>query len=280
MAEHERALNLALIILVFLTCFSKINNSLLVSLHEARMQGYIQNLDFERYEVVCQKTLVYMWLIWFMIQTIGGACMPRLNSARSVIQSRTKLRIRTKWRKIKSNMSNGPQLWTVKTTIQVTIILLLLIAGNINPNPGPIKYPCGTCGKSCRSNQRSIQCDTCDIWTHWKCVSSNIQEYYRLSSSDEEWSCHSCALPNFTDSFFDNEVTIKNSDKNREGDSSLQLSFSEIQDLLPEISESGNLFHKLKENRSQYKKNLTVSYLNINSLRYKFEEIKQILIDF
>ena len=174
---------------------------------------------------------------------------------------------------------NLSQLWTVKFTVQVTIILLLLIAGNINPNLGPTKYPCCTCGKSCRSNQRSIQCDTCDIWTHWKCVSSNIQEYYRLSSSDEEWSCHSCDLPNFTDSFFDNEVTIKNSDKNRECDSSLQLSFSAIQDLLPEISESGNLFHKLKENRSQYKKNLTVSYLNINSLRYKFEEIKQILIE-
>ena len=35
----------------------------------------------------------------------------------------------------------------------------ILLAGDVNPNPGPIKDPCGLCTKGCRKNQKAVQCD-------------------------------------------------------------------------------------------------------------------------
>ncbi len=35
----------------------------------------------------------------------------------------------------------------------------LLSAGDVQPNPGPVQYPCGICGKGVRRNQRGIACD-------------------------------------------------------------------------------------------------------------------------
>ena len=46
------------------------------------------------------------------------------------------------------------------------LILGILLNGDIHINPGPIKYPCTLCQKSVRSNQKAIQCDFCDNWTH------------------------------------------------------------------------------------------------------------------
>ena len=89
----------------------------------------------------------------------------------------------------------------------ITLLLLLLIARNIKPNPGPIKYPCGQCGKPCKS-KNCIQCDTCEMWTHWKCTNSatDVNEYIRPGNCDDYWHCPKCILPNFTDSFF-NELS-------------------------------------------------------------------------
>ena len=42
--------------------------------------------------------------------------------------------------------------------------LLLLAIGGIEFNPGSrsIKYPCGSCNKACRWNQKSVVCNKCD----------------------------------------------------------------------------------------------------------------------
>lgn len=46
----------------------------------------------------------------------------------------------------------------------------LLTCGDILPNPGPnYKFPCGVCSKPVKSNQKGIQCETCDKWYHTKC---------------------------------------------------------------------------------------------------------------
>ena len=48
------------------------------------------------------------------------------------------------------------------------------LAGDVHPNPGPsqagIKFPCGECQKSVRSNQDAILCATCDHWFHARCI--------------------------------------------------------------------------------------------------------------
>ena len=49
------------------------------------------------------------------------------------------------------------------------IICILLMAGDVQPNPGPIKYPCSSCGKAVANNHNALNCDTCHLWTHIKC---------------------------------------------------------------------------------------------------------------
>jgi hypothetical protein len=61
--------------------------------------------------------------------------------------------------------------------------------GDVHMNPGPIKYPCTNCKKGVRSNQRAIQCDFCDEWTHMKCTTISLSQYNKLSTSDETFYC-------------------------------------------------------------------------------------------
>ncbi|CAG2230332.1 unnamed protein product [Mytilus edulis] len=98
------------------------------------------------------------------------------------------------------------------TQLQHVASLLLLISGDIATNPGPIKFPCGSCKKPVRSNQKGIQCEDCDFWFHLKCIDLPIKEYTRLSDSTDSWFCRLCTLPNFTDSFF--EIQHENENRN------------------------------------------------------------------
>jgi hypothetical protein len=64
-------------------------------------------------------------------------------------------------------------------------------------NTGPIKHPCISCKKSVRSNQKVIQYDFCDEWTHLKCTTLSNSDYNILSTSHDRfwWNsiyCESC----------------------------------------------------------------------------------------
>ncbi len=70
---------------------------------------------------------------------------------------------------------------------------LLLLAGDVEVNPGPIRYPCTVCSKSVKSNQRGILCDRCELWTHARCCQTDATEYERLGTNDgEDWLCPLC----------------------------------------------------------------------------------------
>ena len=73
--------------------------------------------------------------------------------------------------------------------------ILLLIAGDVQVNPGPAKHPCASCSKPVKSNQRGIFCEVCYQWYHTKCVNMCTSEYQRLS--DEGWCCHRCHKESF-----------------------------------------------------------------------------------
>ena len=71
----------------------------------------------------------------------------------------------------------------------------LLLAGDVQPNPGPApqwKYPCGICSRAVRSDQKGIFCEVCYEWLHTKCIGMPNSEYQRLSASDEGWCCSRC----------------------------------------------------------------------------------------
>ena len=62
------------------------------------------------------------------------------------------------------------------TSRSLLTIPLVLFAGDVEVNPGPIKYPCTSCGKAVNKNQRGIVCDTCEKWTHASCCGINISK--------------------------------------------------------------------------------------------------------
>ena len=57
------------------------------------------------------------------------------------------------------------------------ITLLLFLCGDVELNPGPLRYPCGICTKSVRCNQRGILCDSCDKWFHASCERISLKTY-------------------------------------------------------------------------------------------------------
>ena len=81
------------------------------------------------------------------------------------------------------------------------------MGGDVNPNPGPVKYPCAECQKPVKSNQKAVLCDVCDTWSHFKCLNSSNHlgknEFERLSNSTDSWACKLCLLPPFSDLFFE-----------------------------------------------------------------------------
>jgi len=71
---------------------------------------------------------------------------------------------------------------------------LLLLSGDVELNPGPVyRFPCTVCSKPVKNNQRGVQCDRCDLWTHASCGGvGSREEYDQLSMDNTEWLCPSC----------------------------------------------------------------------------------------
>ena len=73
---------------------------------------------------------------------------------------------------------------------------LLILAGDIELNPGPLKYPCSVCHSSVKNNQRGIFCNKCELWAHAKCCDVSVEYYNKLSKDGDcfQWFCKRCLL--------------------------------------------------------------------------------------
>ena len=67
------------------------------------------------------------------------------------------------------------------------LILLLLMSGNVHPNPELI-FPVSVCAGNVTCRGRSVQCCTCSKWAHLKCSPLSLSKFRTLSSS-HSWSC-------------------------------------------------------------------------------------------
>ena len=66
-------------------------------------------------------------------------------------------------------------------------ILLLLMSGNVHPNPGSI-FPCSVCAGNVTWRGKSVQCCTCSKWVHLRCSQLSLSNFRALGSS-HSWSC-------------------------------------------------------------------------------------------
>ena len=81
--------------------------------------------------------------------------------------------------------------------ITVCATYMVLLAGDIQENPGPVTDACAVCTKGCRKNQMAIQCDSCDKWFHAKCISMKRTKYDKLCEPSLAWECITRLSPGF-----------------------------------------------------------------------------------
>ena len=70
------------------------------------------------------------------------------------------------------------------------LISILLISGDIHPNPGPID-PCSVCSRRVTWGNRSIQCTGCSLWVHLSCSGLSPADFRKISPG-HSWTCPMC----------------------------------------------------------------------------------------
>ena len=145
------------------------------------------------------------------------------------------------------------------------LLPLLILAGDIHPNPGPraLKYPCSACHKAVKNRDFAICCDNCDSWIHKDCCGMSTPTYRELQNSSGSWICPSCNLPNFSSTLFSSSPIEVGNAFNVLSDNSLSCVNS------PEIVRTSSPVRakpKLKKNASKI---FSVQSLNINGIRSK-----------
>ena len=119
-----------------------------------------------------------------------------------------------------------------------------------------------TLREPCKSNQRALQCDGCDLRYHAKCAYVSSDDYNRLSSSNNSWYCKGCCFNMLFDSFFSEST----------GDSPNNSTAT-----ISDISEPDVIVDYKTSIAAYYKFNLSIAHQNINSFQNKMDEITTLL---
>ena len=138
---------------------------------------------------------------------------------------------------------------------------LLLLSGDINLHPGPVKCPCLVCSRSVR--KREISCDKCGLWVHKKCKSSTN------SGNEHPFICNQCLnnendisqnawnLFPFANDFFCNNTGALPVEK------TVEKTVDDLDEVLSK--DKWNIFNK---------RGLHMIHLNINSVLSKIDELR------
>ncbi len=139
---------------------------------------------------------------------------------------------------------------------------LLLLAGDVHPNPGPRhpKFPCSSCSKAVKNNDQALCCDRCDRWIHSACCGMSAATYGSFQNSSFSWLCPSCGLPSFNSSYFDSSILSETNNSFSVLNSTPEVDIN----LIPTTTTS-----KPRDSPTTETKLKAIS-LNINGLRSKY----------
>ncbi len=68
----------------------------------------------------------------------------------------------------------------VVLTSRFLVLLLLILACDVQPNPGPSFFPCSVCSLSVSDSDEALLCDGCGLWSHRSCNDVDEVSYHEL----------------------------------------------------------------------------------------------------
>ena len=75
--------------------------------------------------------------------------------------------------------------------------ILLILSGDLECNPGPVKNPCSSCNRAVAKTHRALLCGSCDKECHIgpKCGNVSTTQYKTYKKTiNYSWKCPSCVL--------------------------------------------------------------------------------------
>ena len=70
------------------------------------------------------------------------------------------------------------------------------------------RFPCVSCSRPVKSNQKGFQCNSCHKWVHFKCMDLTISQYNFLAKNEDlPFYCLECKpRPRYADTLFENTI--------------------------------------------------------------------------
>ena len=117
----------------------------------------------------------------------------------------------------------------------------------------------------------------CERSCHKEYILSHIKCFDQPPSATEDWACDKCIVETTPEHIAESTMHIASSSGHEE-------SMSNESDLpltpTPEVNkEHVSIFNELRSTRRRHPKSFMSAHLNINSVRYKFDEVKEVLTD-
>ena len=175
------------------------------------------------------------------------------------------------------------------TPFQMNLVMIILLSGDVQLNPGPPtrtpKYPCGVCSKNANSSQKAMECEDCLTWYHIKCVNMGDNMYQvHMHHNSYTWVCIKCGLPNFTNSSLFTTFTVCSSFKllaDLPNDSSI-IPPVPVSSRGPQCTSIPKKRRNTHDNKKLYKQcnrsnRLKMINLNFQSLRIKIPQYQALL---
>eukprot|EP00112_Aurelia_sp_Birch-Aquarium-sp1_P018925 Seg4593.5 transcript_id=Seg4593.5/GoldUCD/mRNA.D3Y31 product="hypothetical protein" protein_id=Seg4593.5/GoldUCD/D3Y31 len=136
----------------------------------------------------------------------------------------------------------------------------LLVSGDVQTNPGPVKNPCSVCGKSTSINHRKLICSGCNLQCHIgpKCGNISQHQYMQFQSQVSYiWHCPKCLHQGDLNTSQTQDHHVEN--------------LEEIDDSLIDIAP--DVFEELRNSLVSKGRGIRIAHLNVRGLLRKFNEI-------